>query len=141
MFKSPIRQSLQDAQLIRYLVGALSEDETNRLDELSVVDDELAGRLRALEDDLVDAYASGTLKGETLERFETFYLASPQRRAKAEFARGLQTAAGHTSQRRATVHRLTPPAHVPAARVVPWSRIAAAALVLTTSGLAFYSLN
>jgi len=141
MFKSPIREPLEDAQLIRYLLGALSVNETNRLDELSVVDDAVADRLRGLEDDLVDAYASGTLKGETLERFETFYLASPQRRAKAEFARSLQTTAGRTSQRRATVHHLTPPARVPATRVIPWSRAAAAGLVLTSGALLFYSLS
>ena len=140
MFKSPIRQSLQDAQLIRYLLGALPEDETNRLDELSIVDDDLAERLRGLEDDLVDAYASGALKGATLEQFETFYLASPQRRAKADFARSLQ-AVGQTPHRRATVHRLTPAARVPAARVLPWTRIAAAVLVATSSALLLYSLN
>lgn len=141
MFKSPNRQSLHDAQLIRYLLGALSEDETNRLDELSVVEDELVERLRAIEDELVDAYASGTLKGETLERFESFYLASPERRAKAEFAKSLQTAAGKTTQRRATVHHLTPPARVPAPRVIPWSPIAAAVLVVTAGALLLYSLN
>ena len=83
MFMSFTRQSPDDDQLTRYLLGALSEDETNRLDELSVVDDELAERLRVLEDDLVDAYASGTLKGDRLKRFESFYLGSARRRGKA----------------------------------------------------------
>jgi hypothetical protein len=141
MFKSPIRQSLQDAQLIRYLLGAVSEDETNRLDELSVVDDELAERLLKLEDDLVDAYATGTLHGETLERFESFYLASPRRRAKADFAKSLQTVASRTSQRRATVHRLTPPTQVSTARVIPWSRSAAAVLVVGASVLLIHNFS
>ena len=39
-----------------------------------------------VEDDLVDAYASGRLTGELLEGFESFYLASPRRRAKVTFA-------------------------------------------------------
>jgi hypothetical protein len=141
MFKSPIPQSPPDAELTRYLLGALSEDETNRIDELSVVDDEVAARLCALEDDLVDAYASGTLKGEAIEQFERSYLNSPQRRAKARFAKSLQTAPAKPSQRRATVHRLAPPTGVPPAHAIPPSQIAAAALALAASALIVYSLS
>ena len=39
-----------------------------------------------MEDDLVDAYVSGRLTGELLKTFESFYLASPHRRAKVIFA-------------------------------------------------------
>lgn len=141
MFKSPIRPSPRDAELIRYLLGALSEDETNRLDELSVVDDEVAARLCALEEDLVDAYAAGTLDEKSLERFERFYLASPERRTKAEFAKSLQVAAGKPSPRRATVHRLTPPAGVAPARAIPRSHIMVAVLVLAAGALVVYSLS
>ena len=123
------------------MLGALSEDETNRLDELSVVDDEVAARLCALEDDLVDAYAGGTLDPESLERFERFYLASPQRRAKAAFAKSLHVAGGKPLQRRATVHRLTPPARVASARGIPSSQIAVALLVLVASALVVYNLS
>lgn len=140
MFMSFTRQSPDDDQLIRYLLGTLSEDETNRLDELSVVDDQLAERLRVLEDDLVDAYASGTLKGDRLKRFESFYLASTRRRGKAEFGRSLQAAADRPP-RRATVHRLSPPSSASAARIIPWSRAAAALLLLAASLLVFYSVN
>lgn len=76
----------QDEQLARYLLGLLPEDEAERLDELSVVDDEVADRLRVAEDDLVDAYVAGTLDGARLERFESFYLASPLRRERVQFA-------------------------------------------------------
>ena len=75
-----------DQQLVRYLLGLLSDQEIERLDELTIVDDEVAWRLRAVENDLVDAYLTGGLIGETLERFETVYLASPRRRQKVEFA-------------------------------------------------------
>jgi len=75
-----------DQQLVRYLLGLLTDKEIERLDELTMVDDDVAWRLRAVENDLVDAYLTGGLTGETLERFETVYLASPRRRQKVEFA-------------------------------------------------------
>jgi hypothetical protein len=78
-----------DQLLIRYLVGSLSEDETERLDELSITDDRFAADLHAVEHDLVDAYARGALAGDTLQRFELHYLSSPVGRAKVVFANAL----------------------------------------------------
>jgi anti-sigma factor RsiW len=75
-----------DRHLIRYLLGLLPDDEAERLDEQTLVDDEAAARLRSVENDLVDAYVSGTLDAEARERFESFYLASPRRREKVKFA-------------------------------------------------------
>ena len=74
-----------------YLLGALPEAETERLDELSITDDEFAESLQATEMDLVDAYVLGELTGADLERFKTHYLASPLRREKVEFAKVLQS--------------------------------------------------
>ena len=78
-----------DQRLVNYLLGLLADDEAERLDEASIVDDELAARLRIVEDDLVDAYASGTLDAPTRQRFESYYLSSPHRSEKVRFARGL----------------------------------------------------
>jgi hypothetical protein len=75
-----------DQLLIRYLLGALPNEEAQRLDELSIADDEFALRLRVAEDDLVDSYARGELSGETLRQFEAFYLSSPKRLQKLAFA-------------------------------------------------------
>ena len=78
--------------IAQYLLGSLSEEETERLDELAIVDDEFAGRLQLVENDLVDAYVRGELSGEMLERFTSFYLSSPKRREKVRFAHVFQTA-------------------------------------------------
>ena len=79
-----------DEQLItRYLLGAVSGEEAERLDELSISDDEFAWGLNAIENDLVDGYARGELSGDTLERFKKFYLSSPKRLEKVEFAKTL----------------------------------------------------
>ena len=80
------RKTYDNQIIIRYLVGSLPPDETERLDELSFTDDEFAERLQSVEDDLVDEYVRGELQGDLLERFKSSYLASPTRREKVEFA-------------------------------------------------------
>jgi anti-sigma factor RsiW len=76
--------------LTRYLLGALPETETERLDELSTTDDEFADTLKSAEDDLVDAYVQGELSGTALRQFESYYLASPLRRQRVQFAQAFQ---------------------------------------------------
>ena len=73
-----------------FLLGALTEEETELFDELSFTDDRFADALNASEKDLVDAYARGELSDAELESFENHYLASPMRREKAEFAAAFQ---------------------------------------------------
>lgn len=100
------KQGPDDQVLSRYLLGSLPAEEAERLDELSVADDEFALRLDAVENDLADAYVRGGLSGDTLEQFQRFYLSSPRRREKVEFARTLfrfsektaSAAAGVTAQ-------------------------------------------
>jgi len=75
-----------DQYLVRYLLGLLPDEEAERLDEAAIVDDEVAFRVRAVEEDLVDAYVAGTLDWDTLQRFCAIYLASPLRREKVRFA-------------------------------------------------------
>ncbi len=77
-----------------YLLGSLFEDEAEHFDELSFTDNDFADALKAAEADLIDRYIQGELRGATLERFESYYLASPKRREKIEFARQFQTFAG-----------------------------------------------
>ncbi len=85
------KETHTDGVIVQYLLGSLSEEETERLDELGIVDDEFAGRLQLVENDLVDAYVRGELSGETLERFTSFYLSSSRRREKVRFAQVFQT--------------------------------------------------
>ena len=75
-----------DRLLTQYLFRSLSEEETERLDELSVVDDDFAARLNTVENDLVDAYVRRELPAEEASRFKSAYLSSPRRREKVRFA-------------------------------------------------------
>ncbi len=90
------KQEFDDEALTQYLLGALTEEKTERLDELSIADDEMAARLQVIENDLVDAYVGGELSGKDLAEFESFYLKSPKRRQKVSFARTLDVFGGRT---------------------------------------------
>jgi hypothetical protein len=81
-----------DEVLVQYLLGTLPETEAERIDELSIADDEVAWRMRAVENDLVDAYVLGQLAGATLDQFTSRYLTSPIRRQRVEFATTLLSA-------------------------------------------------
>src|SRR4051812_46545951 len=72
--------------LVRYVLDLVPPEEAQRLDEASVVDDEFAVRLTAVETELVDGYVRGTLDAETRARFESVYLASPRRLQAVTFA-------------------------------------------------------
>jgi len=83
------RELIKNETIVQYLLGALPEAETERLDQLSVADDEFADTLMAVEADLVDAYATGSLAAEDSERFLTHYLLTPRRRQKLDLAQAL----------------------------------------------------
>jgi hypothetical protein len=117
----PSQHQTDDHILTQYLLGQLPEEETERMDEMSIADDEVAWRLRAVENDLVDAYVRGKLSGETLERFKSSYLSTPQRRKRVILANALFS-----------IERQ----NAPAARPLRWWAIAAAALLIVVS-LAF----
>jgi hypothetical protein len=90
---SLLRDSAVDSErLVRYLLGFLPQDEADRLDEQSIVDDDVACQLLSVEDDLVDAYVRETLEPDLRLRFESHYLASPLRRRRVMFARRLLAA-------------------------------------------------
>lgn len=82
-------QTSDDSLLIRYLLGELPDSEAEPLDLASVEDEDFAGRLSAVESDLVDAYVRGELEGATVERFESWFLSSAPRRAKVALAAAL----------------------------------------------------
>ena len=121
---------LDDQQLVRYLLKLLPDEEAERLDELTVADEEVAWHLQVVEDELVDAYVTGTLAGELRERFESFYLASERRRervkAAGSFLRAVDRAAvsANLDQDAAPEVNRTPDVepHRPAPEGVRWYR-------------------
>jgi hypothetical protein len=76
--------------LNQYLLGALPEAEAESFDELSFAEEEFVDALNVAEKDLVDAYVQGDLAEPELERFKAYYLASPLRREKVNFAQAFK---------------------------------------------------
>src|SRR2546423_6658479 len=135
--------------MIDYLLGALPETDVERLDELSLADDAFAERLGAVENDLVDAYVRGELRGERFERFNTHYLASPRRREKVNVARtflrftkqaaGAAALAPGVAPRTAETKKNSSPSWLRLTRLRPrlamqWGLAAAALLLLLAGG-------
>ena len=87
-------ETFDDRLLSQYLLGALPIEEAEHLDKLSIADDGLAARLCTIENDLVDGYLRDELSGKDLAQFKSFFLSSPKRRKKVEFAIALWLACG-----------------------------------------------
>jgi hypothetical protein len=131
---SPEKHAHDDELVIAYLLGAAPQDETERLDELSIVDDEFALRLSTAENGLVDAYVRGELSGERLTQFQNVYLATPKRRQKVAFAKSLVSLAGARGPVASGPKR-------PFARFPQWAIAAAACVVLIAGGLELYRMS
>ncbi len=122
-----------DQQLIRYWLGPMPEEESERLDEASVVDQRVAWRLRALEDDLIDAYVCDALDHDTRRRFERVYLASLRRRERVAFAARFLAALDRGHARGAAV---TKPSLRQAS--IAWWRLAVPAALLLACCVLFF---
>jgi|ERR1043165_1574169 hypothetical protein len=102
---------LNDRQkLTQYLLGSLPAAEAERLDELSVTDDEVAEALRSVENDLIDAYVQDELDEAARAQFTIHYLASAPRRERVAFAQVFQAHAEEVLARQTTNTRVEAPA-------------------------------
>jgi hypothetical protein len=86
---SPEKLEASDAVLLRYLLGVLPVDEAEPIEGASIVDDDIAARLNAMERDLIDNYIRGEMEGSSLTKFKSWYLSSPLRAQKVEAARAI----------------------------------------------------
>jgi anti-sigma factor RsiW len=82
----------QERTLVAYLLGRLPEEEQVELEERYMEEDDLHEELLATADDLIHAYLDDGLSAGDRERFETYFLASPRRRQRLAFVRGLLAA-------------------------------------------------
>jgi hypothetical protein len=121
-----------DEQLITdFLLGNLPEEEIERLDEMSLADDDFANRLQTVENDLIDAYVRGELSGTHLAQFESAYLRSPKRQEKVAFAESLQklTKRSSITPKHQTIYTSR------------WLAAAAAVVLITVSYLIFENMR
>src|SRR5258705_42314 len=72
---------------MRYLLGKLSDSETARLEERYFADDSVFNEIETAEDELVDAYARGSLSSDDRKRFEELILRYKRLGERFEFAK------------------------------------------------------
>jgi hypothetical protein len=131
-------RELTDDLLIRYLLGELEEPDRIRIQESLFSDDDVFNRLLEAEDDLVDRYARGELAGPERELFERAVLPRESTRQRLIFARAL---AARTSSGVAPAHRrwqVTIRRYFSGRGGKSWYRLAAAAALLVTLGVAVW---
>src|SRR5215475_8115280 len=92
-------QGVDDALLVRYLLGELSESEQVAVEDRAFAESEYLGALEAAEADLIDTYVRGGLLESDRRAFEHRFLNSPNRRRKVEFARALAVVAAESPVR------------------------------------------
>ena len=100
------RESDSDDLLTRYLLGELSHQEQERIEEGYFGDRGFYEHLLVVEDGLIDAYVSNQLPAARRERFEKFFLASPERRERVRFAEAWLTFIGEAARRRGAARPL-----------------------------------
>jgi hypothetical protein len=81
--------SSSDAQLVRYLLGDLTEQEQGEIEERAFRDQHYLLEIEAVECDLIDDYVRGALSEYQRRQFEERFFASADRRRKLKFARAL----------------------------------------------------
>jgi anti-sigma factor RsiW len=78
-----------DDLIAQYLLGELSEKQQVELEDRAFQDLVLLSNITAVEHDLIDDYVAGQIRDAKLERFESHFLASAERRKKVAFAKAL----------------------------------------------------
>lgn len=86
-------EPIDDALLLNYLLGNLSEEEQARVEDRALADADYLGALEAAEADLIDGYVRGELSQSDRREFERRFLTSPQRLSKVEFAKAFKRVA------------------------------------------------
>jgi hypothetical protein len=93
-----VAEDLRETQLIRYILGELSEREQVALEEQYFADDHFFEHILAVEDQLIDDYVNGSLSNEYRASFEQHLLTSPRMRQRVEFNRSLQQSIDRVSK-------------------------------------------
>ncbi|MEN3335449.1 MAG: hypothetical protein V7641_4814 [Blastocatellia bacterium] len=82
-------EELDEKKIRQYLLGELAEAEMSSFEERLMTDDELFKWLLVVEDELIDERAAEELSAEEQARFDSYFLATPQRRERLQLAYAL----------------------------------------------------
>jgi hypothetical protein len=82
-------QRQNEILLRRYLLGQAAEEEQRVVEHSLLANQEYFNRLLRCEEELIDEYACGAIKGADKECFERHFLATPERRESVAFAQAM----------------------------------------------------
>ena len=86
-----------------YLLGELTESEQQVLEERLMTSNECFGELLIAEDRLIDEYLDGRLSTFEKQRFNDYFLCTPERRQKLRFSRSLHRYVLTNAEKRQTL--------------------------------------
>jgi hypothetical protein len=110
--------NIEDQTITRYLLGELLPEEQKYIEERYFSDPDLLDQVLGVEDDLIDAYVRQELTAPERERFETYFLAAPERRERMEITQAL---IAHIDQQAASDDQASQRAAVSSREKVGWS--------------------
>jgi hypothetical protein len=129
-------RSKNEQVLLRYLLGELSENEQEQIEQSYFTDEALFEHLGVVEDELIDNYVRNGLSTLQREQFEKNFLCSPERHGRVELAEILQEFAARNSTRRIASSLEKNPARPALAKLASsWLPMAAMVLLAIGSGL------
>ena len=79
-----------DSMIKRYLLGELTQEGQQKIEERLLRDSDYFEHLQLCEDELVDEYVRGGLPPDEQRRFDNHFLSTPERHEKLRFARALR---------------------------------------------------
>ena len=121
-----------EVQCEKYLLGELSEADSQQVEEAYFADDRLFERFLAVKEDLFDAYARGLLTGNKRKHFEKQFLGSKSRREEIEDADQLIRVTTASPQDRAA-QRANPPTYE---RYSIWNWLVGRSVLIPATALA-----
>jgi hypothetical protein len=86
-----MKQDIEEDTVIRkYLMGDLPQEEQLLIEERLFLDSEYFQMRQAIEDDLIDEYLHGELSPNERQRFEKYFLSTPERHEALKIAEALK---------------------------------------------------
>jgi CHAT domain-containing protein len=163
-------ENQDDGLIRRYLLGRLVEDEREQLEEKMMADNEVFNRVLLAEDEMVEEYVHGELSESDRAGFEASFLSTPEGRKQVTYARALSeyvkdpspsskvrvrigeervaeeltaprpSAEGPGAQGPSKESKASRQAWWPRQELVPYLRLAVAAVVVLSVGLGIWRL-
>jgi len=120
---------MDDLTARRFLLGDMSVEERERIEERAFDDPETFAFMQSAQDDLIDDFVNNELSPEERERFQNYFLAQPGRRQDLSIGRALRQ---YLDRDENSVPNLTTSVVVPGPRVsiFHWLRLSHATVLL-----------